>query len=542
MVVGWGVSLGARNTVCVAVGGGDPVVRRDRTTSHDGRILGFADLTVAGGLPQEPPAEELVVRVLGATMAAHGAVAEHTVLAHPAVYSERHLAALRRELGRARLGEVALVAEPIAAAAALDRPDENVDAATDVAALLVYDLGATSLDLTVVVRDRRGHRIAGRPARSYAFGGRSTAAALAIAEHDLAGAMEPGAGELGAMEPDATELAAAELGAAEPGAMELGAAEPGAMELGAMDLGAGSDPRRAIAVRAQLVRDSLPLVHECLRTAGLSVARLDAVLLVGGAATPDDVARTLAGALRCPVVREREPGTSIARGAALLGARRSATGTVLVPVRRPVSRGAFVAAAVAVPLLFSVALGLLRADDGRGGAMVAVPGRALPGERVDAIPGSVLVDALPATLWAGAAMRPIGSIRAQPDRTVADPSVASPMPGPSSGYAATTESSGFVESSASVPVTYSPTAPDSAAPGPGLPAAPAPLTLTLEIPAPPETPDSPVDPGHGVPIDYTPTSVPGEIPGQASVALPDSLAEVPPVPVATAPEPGASHP
>ncbi|MET9214367.1 MULTISPECIES: hypothetical protein [unclassified Nocardia] len=503
MAVGWGVSIGARNTVCAVLGGGDdPVVRRDRTGSRADRILGFADLTIAGGLSLEPPAEELVVRVLGDAMAAHGAVAEHTVLTVPAVYDERHLAALRRELGRARLGEVALVAEPIAAAAVLDRPDETAAAAPDPATLLVYDLGATSLDLAVVVRDGRGHRIAGRPARSYAFGGRSTAAALAVTAHDLAEAEDPGA--------------------------------------------AAPDPGHALAVRDRLVRDSLPLVHECLRTAGLSAGRLDAVLLVGGAASPVDVAHALADALRCPVLREPVPGESIARGAALLGARRSAAGTVLVPVRRPISRGALVAAAIAVPLLFSAALGLLRADDGRGGALVAAPGRALPavpGEHVGAAPVSGPEHALPvvpASRWT-----PRGAEHA--DLSPSDPSVAdlderAPDRAVVDSSAGSTraESIGFAESSASVPVTYPPTTPDSATPGHGVPSDQVPWTLTVEIPSqiPIETHGIPADPGQGMPIEAPAISAPQGVPVETGAAAPDSV-----VPdIASVPDSGVAHP
>ncbi|MFD5177331.1 hypothetical protein ACFWM1_16075 [Nocardia sp. NPDC058379] len=501
MAVGWGVSIGARNTVCAVMGGGDDaVVRRDRTGSRADRILGFADLTIAGGMSLEPPAEELVVRVLGDAMAAHGAVAEHTVLTVPAVYDERHLAALRRALGRARLGEVALVAEPIAAAAVLDRPDETVTAAPVPATLLVYDLGATSLDLTVVVRDRRGHRIAGRPARSYAFGGRSTAAALAVTAHDLAEAEEP----------------------------------------------AAPDPGHALVVRDRLVRDSVPLVHECLRTAGLSAGRLDAVLLVGGAASPVDVAHALADALRCPVLREPVPGESIARGAALLGARRSAAGTVLVPVRRPISRGALVAAAIAVPLLFSAALGLLRADDGRGGALVAAPGRALPavpGEHVGAAPVSGPEHALlvvPASRWT-----PRGAENA--DRSPSDPSVAdlderAPDRAVVDSSAGSTraESTGFVESSASVPVTYPPTTPDSATPAHGVPSDQVPWTLTVEIPAqtPLEMHGIPADLGQGVPIDAPSITAPHGVPVETGAAAPDSV-----VPdIASVPDSGVSHP
>ncbi|MFD4433290.1 Hsp70 family protein, partial [Nocardia sp. NPDC058497] len=137
------------------------------------RMTGFGDLTMAGNFPfaADLPAAELIARALREVMSAAGAAAEHTVLAHPAVYRRHQLRSLRRALDGVGLGQVELVAEPLAAAASLDRatdqrPGESSTAAADSVATVVYDLGATTLDIAVVVRDAAGHRIAGRPVRS----------------------------------------------------------------------------------------------------------------------------------------------------------------------------------------------------------------------------------------------------------------------------------------------------------------------------------------------------------------------------------------
>ncbi|MFE6924721.1 FGGY-family carbohydrate kinase [Nocardia sp. NPDC057663] len=489
MTVGWGVSIGARNIVCAAVGGGtDPEITSGRTAVAGGsgansRILGFGDLTLAAELSFAPAAEaaDLVARVLRESMAAAGAVAEHTVLAHPAVYTEQHVSALRRSLARAQLGEVELVAEPIAAAAALDpieqqaEPNEKSGDATD--SMLVYDLGATSLDLTVVVRDRQAHRIAGRPIRSYAFGGRSTAAAIAAMEHDLAPTDEPVAGS--------------------------------------------PDPVRTAAVRAQLVRDSLPLAHECLRTAGLSPEHLGAILLAGGAAAPVEVAHTLADALGCPVVRGPVTAESVARGAALLGARRSATDTVLVPVRRPMSRTALAGAALAVPLLIPAVLGLLRADDGRPGVVAAVPGRSLPDRPVDGRAGEPAQ--LPAALATPPRQLPVmwwnpRAAVAVPEllRTQDAPSDPANLPAldPFTRSPAVDAALLVQEASSSAPMTNPQWVSDSDPPGDReqpTPPSPSP-SLSIEMPAP-ALPDSPVSPTvPGLPVDHTPGSMPGSTP------------------------------
>ncbi|MFD4432372.1 FGGY-family carbohydrate kinase, partial [Nocardia sp. NPDC058497] len=122
------------------------------------------------------------------------------------------------------------------------------------------------------------------------------------------------------------------------------------------------EPDLAGEVRATLVRDSLPLVDECLRTAGLHRGQLGAILLAGGAATPPEVAHTLADTMQCPVVRGPAPAQSAAFGAALLGAQRPAADTVMVPVRRPVTRAAAAVATIAAPVLISAAAGLTSVD------------------------------------------------------------------------------------------------------------------------------------------------------------------------------------
>lgn len=315
MSVGWGVSVGAQNMVCVAVGAdAEPVVTGRRAATSTGsetvdNVRGFGDLLCAPQLLSLPDSAvgDLIAHAVEDLMVAAGAVAEHTVLAHPAVYRGSQLTALGQALDRCGLGAVDLVPEPLAAAAALYHRvhSEGPDPAARPGPVLVYDLGATSLDLAVVVDDETGPRIAGTPVRSYRFGGRCTAAAIAAADHDL--------------EPD----------------------------LGTVDF------RLAGKVRVALVGESAPLIEECLRTAGLRSDQLAAVLLVGGAAAPPEVAHALADLLRCLVVRGSNPAQSIALGAALLGAQRRAPDIVTAPVRRASARVALALATIAAPVFAS---------------------------------------------------------------------------------------------------------------------------------------------------------------------------------------------
>ncbi|MFD6388670.1 Hsp70 family protein [Nocardia sp. NPDC060259] len=324
------MSVGAQNMVCVSVGAGaEPLVSGGRTATSTGsgtveNFRGFGDLLCA---PQqfsmpEAAAADLIAHAVEDMLAAVGAVAEHTVLAHPAVYRCSQLASLRQALDRCGLDAVDLVTEPLACAAALNhRVDrEDPDAAANPGPVLVYDLGATSLDLAVVIDDETGHRIAGTPVRSYRFGGRCTAAAVAAAIHDHGHDIEPGSGT--------------------------------------------ADSRLAGNVRAALVRDSAPLIDECLRAAGLPAEQLGAVLLVGGAATPAEVAHALADLLRCPIVRGNMPAHSIALGAAVLGAARPAPDIVMAPLRRAAPRIALALATIAAPVFASAGAGFVSLDIG----------------------------------------------------------------------------------------------------------------------------------------------------------------------------------
>src|SRR5690606_31240173 len=116
---------------------------------------------------------------------------------------------------------------------------------------LVYDLGGASLDVTLV---RVGAGCPDNPVlgtlRSRDFGGRAfgalmTARAVHGADGDTAGPSSPLVQD------------------------------------------------RASELRGEHVRDSLELVYRCLRLADVTMADVDRVLVVGGAARPAEVARVL---------------------------------------------------------------------------------------------------------------------------------------------------------------------------------------------------------------------------------------------------------
>ncbi|MFF0529664.1 Hsp70 family protein [Nocardia amikacinitolerans] len=229
--------------------------RRDGTTARVGhRTLRPADLVAV-----------VTDCLITEAMSDRKAVGAEVALTHPANYGPDELAELRGALNAIGLHHVALVTEPVAAAAWLE--EERGPLMPGLA--LVYDLGGASLDVSLVRvgAGRPRDPIVGVPLRSAEFGGRAFGALLA-------------------------------------------ARGSGASPMATNDLADES--------RAEHARASLELVYRCLRTADVTMADVDCVLVVGGAARPPEVSGVLAAQLARPVVVAPDPERTIADGAALL--------------------------------------------------------------------------------------------------------------------------------------------------------------------------------------------------------------------------------
>jgi molecular chaperone HscA len=345
MAFGLGLSIGTVNTVS-AVAQDDsvkappgrrrravrPPARTHRTTlafdstgtarlgiipRHGRVVTEFADLTQRGataariGNRRLTPAD--LVAVVADCLIADARDDLHDdpagiTLTHPVGYSDEQVTALRTALDVAGLERVALVAEPVAAAAWLEA--EHGPLMPGLA--LVYDLGGASLDVTLV---RVGAGCPDNPVmgtlRSRDFGGRAFGASMtAAAGHGRSGGAS---------------------------------AVPGCSSV--------QD------VAGEHVRDSLELVYRCLRLADVTMADVDRVLVVGGAARPAEVALVLGAELARPIVTAPDPERTVATGAALMArqAAVSAEQATRAPGSRPwgfsrrgARRSARLAAAAAV--------------------------------------------------------------------------------------------------------------------------------------------------------------------------------------------------
>ncbi|WP_280405703.1 Hsp70 family protein [Nocardia brasiliensis] len=245
-------------------------------------VTDFADLSrdpepmIVGGRIWSPA--NLVAAVVNGLRAAEPTAAESGAVAtYPATYSGRDVALLRQALDLSGAGDVELVPEPVAAAEWLAAEHGPLEPGF----VLVYDLGGTSLDVTVVRvgPDWDDHPMVGKPMRSFDFGGRPLGAMIARYAH-----------EAGAGAATATSI------------------------LSMVDID---------GLRAAHVHDTLEIVRDVVRSADLTLSDISRILVIGGASRPAEVARTLAELGR-PLVVSADPGHTVAAGAALRAARTMA--------------------------------------------------------------------------------------------------------------------------------------------------------------------------------------------------------------------------
>ncbi|MBO0856531.1 MAG: Hsp70 family protein, partial [Nocardia sp.] len=261
--------------------------RVGRIPKHGRAVTDFADLTESArsarvGQRCLAPADLVatVARTVVADVSAHRVAADPddrrsaVVVTHPVTYPSARVRELRAALDETGLSHAALIAEPVAAAAWLSHTHGPLLPGL----ALVYDLGGSGLTVTLVRIGQisQARPIIGEPLRSNEFGGRAFGANLV------------GRGELRSGE-------------------------------------SGSDAM-ITGMRTAHVRKSLEVVYACLRRAAVTMADIDCVLVVGGAARPPEVAEVIERTLSRPVVVAADPERTIAEGAAIL-ARYAAEGS-----------------------------------------------------------------------------------------------------------------------------------------------------------------------------------------------------------------------
>ncbi|MCU1648158.1 MAG: Chaperone protein HscA like protein [Nocardia sp.] len=315
-----GITVGTSNTVAVTTSGGQRRLHIRPSmlgTEHElpesflSRVGDPVDIRMRDGSAVR--AADLVAAAIGRAVDDSGRAAA-MVACYPAWWSQHTVEVQRAALTAAGLDSVALVPEPAAAMRWLQEVHES----SHDGAMIVYDLGATGLTVSVA-RTGALSGLLGEPVRSTAVAGAEFdlltmryVLGLAVGETDF-NPFDP------LVEKELAELRVRCKIAKESLSKQTATMIPVRLP--------GQDP-----IDVRLVRDeaedlyrgplvaSIDLVHEALRRAGLTGADVDGILLTGGGASIPLVTELLSTEFGVPVAAAADPAHLSAHGAALLAA------------------------------------------------------------------------------------------------------------------------------------------------------------------------------------------------------------------------------
>ena len=299
--------------------------RPGQTLRAPKRRLGDPSPVVLGGRPYQ--VVDLVAAVLrhvcDEAMRHQGSPPIAVRLTHPATWSRPRLARLLEAAAKAGLPDPMLIPEPVAAAMAY----ASEVAIPDGAHVAVYDLGGGTFDTTVLRAHNGAFSVVGRPGGDANLGGELFDELLinVIGER-----LEPAVWEQLQVSDDLSwRQAAAALRSEVRRAKEALTAAPYAELLIPLPGGLVNErlTREELeSIVAPHVEESVRLLLQCVRDAGVDPQSLAAVYLVGGASRMPIIDRSISAALgTVPVSRRGDPKTAVALGATLA----EPTGSVL---------------------------------------------------------------------------------------------------------------------------------------------------------------------------------------------------------------------
>ncbi|MFZ2172840.1 MAG: Hsp70 family protein, partial [Rhodococcus sp. (in: high G+C Gram-positive bacteria)] len=244
-----------------------------------------------------------------------------TVVTHPTTWSPYTVGVLSSALERAGVRGATLVSEAHAVMTWLERTRGNPGDSVTV----IYDLGGTSLDITLFRSDSRGTEtgVLGKPVRSEDFGGAHFD--HAVMQYVLGNV----AVEFGDVDPFAPDTVAALTALRDRCAAAKEALSSDTEATLGIELpGISTDVRLVRSELEDLIREpltrSMTLVRETIHAAGLETSDVTRVILTGGSAAIPLVAELLSAELRVPLVAAEHPAHTAALGAALLAAEANA--------------------------------------------------------------------------------------------------------------------------------------------------------------------------------------------------------------------------
>jgi actin-like ATPase involved in cell morphogenesis len=280
------------------------------------------DPTPLYGGPSPRPAVEVladaIARVVHGVATAEGESPAHVAVVVPPSWGEHRRGELAAALAGV-IGECTLTSSAVAAT----RHSRAVSGASGPGTVAVYDLGATTVDVSVVRATEEGTlEHAAVPPAPYPWGGRDVDDA--VLEHVRAAAGLPDAPPTPAGRARSTALRAACVTAKEQLSTEPSVRVPvdGSVSGESVRL-VRSDLDELIAAS---VAESVEVVRTAITDAGLQPADLDGLILAGGGVLVPLVAETLSAELGVALLVDARPALTVACGAAELAA------DLLVPV------------------------------------------------------------------------------------------------------------------------------------------------------------------------------------------------------------------
>jgi YVTN family beta-propeller protein len=257
----------------------------------------------------------LLNNVLQEVTAAQGTPPDHVVLAHPASWDPIRRALFQEATHRAGLHNALMVTEPEAAATYYSASQQWNDGDT----IAVYDLGASTFNATVLLKNAGGIHILGEPERVEHLGGKDFDDAILSNVNDTIDEAlhEPGT----TRSPE--RLAPARLLQECIRAKETLSVEVETVFQVSLP-GQRCDVRLTRPNFEDMARGPIELtinaLSQALRSAQVAPTDLSAVLLVGGSSRIPLVARMVSAKLGAPTVMDPHPQRVVALGAAMLAA------------------------------------------------------------------------------------------------------------------------------------------------------------------------------------------------------------------------------
>ncbi|MGV9676221.1 Hsp70 family protein [Nocardia sp. NPDC003482] len=312
-----GITVGSSNTVAVTIPERDDDlhaaaidVRPSAPVSEDVLARVGDPVAIRTDDGDSIAAADLVAELVGCLSDDTGPVA--TVLGYPAWWSGHAVTALRAALDHARLTDLTLIPEPVAAVRGLAATHDDVSGGAPV---VVYDLGASGITVSVVGAEP-GAGLLAQPLRSTETGGAEFD--LLTMRYVLANAQ--GENSFDPFDPMVERELAALRRRCEKAKEELSAITATVVPVRLP--GSARDVRLVRDELEDLLRESLlaslDLIHRAARLAGLD--RIERVLLTGGGSGIPLLTELVSTEFGVTPITVENPAHTAARGAALLAA------------------------------------------------------------------------------------------------------------------------------------------------------------------------------------------------------------------------------